>query len=775
MGLQTATNEQTGERAVLVDGEWKPVEQSATDAQGRKALLVGGKWLTDFESTPGGAAVGNPTAERQPPLPDTPREGGGSRLTKIGGAGAIGGVLGYAAPEILTGLGAAASAFPPIAPVGSAMIATGNLLKGARVASAAAGAVGGLAGETAGQVAEMSGANPVTAEVARFVGGAIGPETLNVGRWAIKKVLQAPALSTQTKLTKEVAKQILSKLEGRPQDLSDQEKQYLDKLIADLRGGEKSSQPAEAVYGAMQTGAAEARSTASANARAVLDDAESMAQRQLDEAMRGPVQNLRQARERLQAIGQNAATTAQAERLKIAPERELSDIGGDLRGMIVKRNEAALNQRRAQYAADEAARDAVVQQREGAGQTVTQLPEYAAMVNSLNAELAPGRRSPDVQRNIQHILSQIEDPATSFQALDDVRRKLGDVFKGKAAEGYEAISEAQARALYGKISDIQKKFAGAPQEKLLSQYADATEGLSMFGSRFGKKATALDKYDESLYSTDAARLPKDFFRSREGVQALRELTGDPAIVTQKAQEYAVRELAGKSEAQVRSWMTANRELLAAEPDVLRSVMKYADTLRRGERVATNAERGIGRIKQREDATILNVQSEAGANVRNAERTANDIQKSGDRTAAMLEGRGPFFKEENVRKLIESADSSQWEVAAEAIKRDPQAVASFSNAVRQTIAQRAERSYNGLQDFFNQNVRPAVTQTGLMSAREADEITRQIAAIENMKIPEPEKLNLARRLILNGVGGYTASAASRATVNAADAVRKYVPD
>lgn len=45
--LITATNPQTGESAVLVDGEWKPYTSTASDEGGRMAYLVGNKWVED--------------------------------------------------------------------------------------------------------------------------------------------------------------------------------------------------------------------------------------------------------------------------------------------------------------------------------------------------------------------------------------------------------------------------------------------------------------------------------------------------------------------------------------------------------------------------------------------------------------------------------------------------------------------------------------------------------------------------------------------------------
>ena len=47
MAIQTATNPQTGERVALIDGQWQPFTQSATNAQGQKAFLIGGQWVVE--------------------------------------------------------------------------------------------------------------------------------------------------------------------------------------------------------------------------------------------------------------------------------------------------------------------------------------------------------------------------------------------------------------------------------------------------------------------------------------------------------------------------------------------------------------------------------------------------------------------------------------------------------------------------------------------------------------------------------------------------------
>jgi hypothetical protein len=50
--LVTATNPETNENIVLVDGEWKPYTQSATDKSGRAAFLVDNKWVAEEAPPP---------------------------------------------------------------------------------------------------------------------------------------------------------------------------------------------------------------------------------------------------------------------------------------------------------------------------------------------------------------------------------------------------------------------------------------------------------------------------------------------------------------------------------------------------------------------------------------------------------------------------------------------------------------------------------------------------------------------------------------------------
>lgn len=71
MGYQTATNPQTGEKAILIDNEWKPYTQSATNDKGVKAFLIGDQWITDQGTsapalTPEEQVFGKSTSKAEP-------------------------------------------------------------------------------------------------------------------------------------------------------------------------------------------------------------------------------------------------------------------------------------------------------------------------------------------------------------------------------------------------------------------------------------------------------------------------------------------------------------------------------------------------------------------------------------------------------------------------------------------------------------------------------------------------------------------------------------
>lgn len=663
---------------------------------------------SQFGGTEGGAALGNPNLARQGDKMMRP-DGGFQPLADIGGAAAAGGALGAFSSEILSGLGKAARYTPQTARIAPFLESSGAILKaGGRTAPAIAGTISGAAGETAGQVAEAAGAGPVAAEGARIAGGGLTAETANLAKIGLKKYIMTPALSLTSKLKKETAIALLEKIEGAPQSITAKELKFLEEQIAELRGpAGKTDAPLERVGSIMG------------------DEGK----RLLDASDQQMIQAMRQAGSVGGAGGFPASSTP------------LAETGGRLQGTINKRNEAALAARSAQYTANEKARDAIVSQREAAGSFINTLPEYRAVVDEIKAQLKPGVRSPSVQAGFQKILSELEAPQTSFQALDDVRRQLGEAFRGKPAEGYEAIGETAARDLYGKVSGIQKKFAGGdagPQAKLLDDYAADTKGLEMFSSKLGKKATALDQYREGQYANDPSSIPATYFKTRASVQALKELTGNAQQVNAAALEYADNQLAGKTGPEVRSWMGKNAEWLSETATVRHLVDKYATRLEGAERSMRNAQDFAAQAAK--DSSMLT-------------RNSLSAQRAVD--------------------LIKSGDTELWGKIAPVIAKSPQAKTQMVGAVRQVIADQA--TSKATSDLFSRNIRPFLEKSGIAAKADMEFIAQRLDNIQKMSLPEAGKLGMARRLLLQSAGGWTATAAARGSVEAYQGLReKMVP-
>lgn len=656
--------------------------------------------------TPGGAAVGNPTLQRQGDRSLRGAPSASDAAIAIGGAGVLGGLLGAGSKEILTGLGTGIGSlpYPAARTVGGFLRGAGQIIgQGGRMAPAAAGAVSGAVGETAGQGADIAFPDSkAIPEITRFVAGGVGPETAKVVPWALRK-LGNPAATTADVID------FFRRATGKEVALNAAQKAYLDEQIGAIRGGAKTDEPLQNIGSIMG----------------------SEADRLVDAADR-----------------QTIAAMQKAAGVRVPGQgRQMADVGGDLQTTINTRYKSALDQRRAEYAANEKARDAIVAQREASGQSIDTTPEYQSLVAGLKAQLKPGLHSPDVASNFEHILTQIstksaqpkppfggmgsdpfaaveaKKPPVSFQQLDEVRRQLGEAFGGRAPEGYKAIDADTARRYYGQISDLQKKYAGEPQAKLLDDYAERTAGLEKFSSKYGKKSTALDQYREDTFATDPSTLPSAYFKTRASVQALKELTGDATKVNAAALDYANKELTGKSAADVRKWMGSNAEWLAETPVARRIVDNYATKLE-----------GIER----------------------STRNATEFAAQAAKDATLLTGKG--LPAQRAVDLITSGNADIWSKVLPAISQSTQAKEQMVKAVRQVVADQASTKAAG--DLFQRNIRPFLEGSGVATRAEMDSIAERLANIAAMKIPEEEKLGIWRRMMLQASAGWAASAASR---------------
>lgn len=687
---------------VVTDPDGKEFVVNAPEGATQDQALEFAK--TQFGSTSSGAAVGNPNLMAQGARsvkPDQPSQL--QDLGDIAGAGAAGGALGAFSSELLRGGGRVLGSlpYPAARTVGGSMEAAGDVLKvGGRVAPTVAGTISGLASETSGKAAEALGAGPVTAEVARLAGGGLTAETANAATEVLRKYALTPALGLLSKFKHETAKVILEKLEGASVPLTQKEADFVNQLVGEIRGpAGKTDVPLERVG-------------------SIMGDQGKRLLGQSDQMMMDAMQ-------KASGVGSPGGMPG--------TQVPLADVGGALRDTITKRNEAALAARREQYAANEKMRDSIVAQRERSGNFISDTPEYEALIKELKTNLVPGARSPSVQAGYQKMIDELGVPSeltlptmkggVSFQAIDDVRRKLGDAFRGKPSEGYDAIGEAASKDLYGKVSELQKKFAGPAQTRLLDEYAAQTKGLEMFSSKTGKKATALDQYRDEQFATDPSLLPASFFKTRASIQALKELTGNPMQVNAAALHYADKELEGKTASEVRAWMGKNNEWLSETKPTLALVDKYATRLEGAERSMKNAQ---------------------------------DFAKQAAKDSSMLTRQS--LPAQRAVDLIRSGDTELWNAVAPAIAKSPQAKKQMVDAVRQVVADTA--TAESTSNLFARNIRPFLEKSNIASKQEMDFIAKKLSDIQTLNIPERERLGMTRRLLLNSTAGWAASAASR---------------
>jgi hypothetical protein len=762
---------------------WNSTPASQTDLQ------------TLWESTPGGATMGNPLA--------TKKYGGRvsdgtEKLAAIGGAGALGGVMGYFGPQILQGASTLTQSVPALRPISGALNVMSQITKQVGPTTrAVTGNISGLMGETSGQVAEQMGAGPVTAEAARLVGGAITPEFVPLAINTAKLMVSGKMATSGINF----AKDLIANLTNSKGSLSAAEKQYVETLAAKLMG-EQDPDKAMLILGAeMEKGAAATRLAAQTKSTALLDSANQamLAARQAADAELGSVGQRRQPRtdaiSYLTNLKTDVLNKARSTVETVGENKPLNVIGQDLQTAAAAREGELRTAAAKQYQATETKVNEIVSGRESKGESVTSLPSYKSLVASLERELKPGVHSKDVAAAYQKILDQIKtsaggeatpnftfDPTSgqmvysetpgapgvgpSFQAIDDARRMLGEAFRGQADEGYKAIGQTAQKKYYGLMSQIQKDFAGEPQTQLLTQYADSRPGLEVFGSKAGTKLTGLDKGALTQFASDPSKLPDYFFSTPKNYNALIEMVGSKELALKAAQQYTANQLAPKETSkQVGNWMTANREFLNAVPEVKDAVIKYRTTLETGERAIANIGGGIKQLSAANTAILKTAKDTAAEQLTvgklqatAAKTEAATITKEAAKAADNIwnSTSGPL---KNVRDAIEGGNMEKWAAIAPVIQRSPDAKKAVFDAVRQVASELG--SSKGVTQKFNENMRPALEKFGMLGADEANSIAQQLAAIEAKRVPDSEKLGMARRLLLQGISGYSSSLGGRA--------------
>jgi hypothetical protein len=679
--------------------------------------------------------------------------------SEVGGATAGGAGAGLVLPKVLEKGGRVVSKVPlPYAkPIGGAMQALGiGMGKIPALTRAYKGGLGGAAGSTVEQGAELAGAPKIVSLPAGLAAGGVVPEL----EGAIKKIVAK--VGSAVVGTEGMANAIMRDLRAQGVEVTPKIAQLIEKEVNAFRQSGKGKAPQESLYGALKTGATDI--TREAENRAAIRLAEGkMAQQQAQEQ----ADKMRLAGKKTTEIGAQASAEGKAARAQIGQEREVSDIGNTLRQKIMSLFGQMTEARSAEYNAQKAIRDAAVAAKEDAGQYVKQMPEYQDLMSELRTKLLLGKEGREqatakvsdtgVKNAYRNIYDAVADqkvqigidtngnPAyktypTAFEALDDVRRRLGDVAFGKEVEGYSAIGADIARKYYGKISEIQSKFAGESHDKLQGGYEAASRLLDKYKSQAGKKATAADRFDPTRFKTDPAALPNDYFKSKQSVADLLKLTGgDRALVTQTASDFTARQLRDKSAKEVKSWLNSNSDWLEALPEIKSKVSSYLSTLERAERVSGKTSKAADILGLREPKVI----SKGAQAMTEAEKEAGKITGEAQKRADLI--LGSKFPNEEIEKLMLTGDVARWNEVAPILARSPEGRQNIEAAVRQVMSRVSPKSMG---DTFRDNVRQRLETTKLLSADKLDQIQNELDSISNLTLSPEQKMSLLQRITRN---------------------------
>jgi cell division septum initiation protein DivIVA len=634
----------------------------------------------------------------------------------------------------------------------------------------------GAVSETAGQTAEAAGASKPIADAARLAGGLTTP---GVGAVASKaKGLFGAVIKTLGMAT-------------TPANVT--------KAAAALRGIEDAGAPAHALHQTLQHGADTAIQDAQKSGDKVMADARQRAadiasqdpkaaQKVLDEGKQRADQMVAEARKQAadlnKASGNRMATAgkvlAQAEPAlrTVGTPRELSDIGKELQGAVKEQHQAGLDARAADYQALKTQRDAIVKSKESAGETVDQttaMKDLKSYIKSkTDAKISP---RPTTDQGILRVYGQVNEALQnpSFKALDQVRRKLGDVLGNKDVEGYSAIGKDVAGKLYSKISDMQKEFVGEDQtgknlqQMMQEQYHDASLGLRKFSAGTGGKATALDRVDPERFAADPQGVPKQFFSSQQSVRDLKELTGDSGLVQRAGSSYVSSQLRGMSAKQVEQYAQKNSDWLREVPGLQKSVADYAARLAKIEKTASRVEQSSKQLSERAGqvvpaaekvaakeraGTISRVGDMAEQSVKNQQRVLDEGGKTAEEAtkaaAAPAQGLKNILmggeRPEAVRELLLNGKPEQTRLAARIAAQTPQGQRQLEGSVRQITADMTPATLN---KQWNERLKPMLQDGKMISADRLKALDSDVKALMKAYAGKPP-VTMVQRLILAAV-------------------------
>jgi cell division septum initiation protein DivIVA len=251
---------------------------------------------------------------------DKPKKDIVGQAVEVGRQGLIGGIVGSVFPEAAQATGRAIQKGQYLpGPVGRAakyvgtgLELAGTAMKSSRPAAMATGVVGGVTGETGGQIYESQYGPGLDAELIRLIAGTLGPVPIQyLGTRAGGLV---SALGTKMGIpgfsTGRTVGQLLQEQGIAAPNLSGEQRAFIQRKLDDIRGGQSSIEAEKEIIEMLKKDVARLRSTAATDAGAIESQAAAQSKRILDDATNRANEIRARARSESPAIRQLAEIDA---------------------------------------------------------------------------------------------------------------------------------------------------------------------------------------------------------------------------------------------------------------------------------------------------------------------------------------------------------------------------------------------------------------------------------------------------------------------------------
>lgn len=742
---------------------------------------------------------------KQPPA--APKKDFLSEVGEVGKAGAIGTAVGAFTPEILTGLGLGAAAFPPTAPAAPFLLAGGQLARGARLGAAVTGGLGAAAGKAAGKVVpepekveiDIPGVQVTRKELAETAGEFAGPGVLKAAEVAAKGV---PVLGAavrglekyvglgETEFKKAAQRQIETLRGKLPATLTDSYRKIYDALAgvdeqqrrSSLALVDQASKRADAILSQYNTQAQRVQNFNTLEAQRLKQQGMQMA----DQIMKDALADVERRTGVLRKAETSAAAAGERGRqamASIGQPQTPTKIGTSIRSAVnpifeqLKQTRAA----NAERLKGEAFAEALAKER--AGQRVEQTEAFKAAIDEIKRALVnPETKLTNV--SVDEVRSQLSkvkraldpkevDPTTgivtgrpvSFEALENLRRFLRDRAYGLPAEGFDAIGQQQAGRLADAVEKIQREFS--PKiGKFLEQYKADSKPINDFKTKLGQAIVGTEEFDMGRFATDPATLGDKFFKSETSVKDLINLMGgNVQQVEQIARAYIADKLRGGTAKDVEKLLTSSRDWIGQFPALQQQLSSVAQQMGVSERVA--AKRGkladvlrtdITKLpdiaRQQQAAAQQKAAQESEQRVKRGIQQAESLRETGRKLAKDVTapaapgvlGKGDPVAE--IEKLITGGETEKLKQAAPVIKADPSLSQAFNQALDITLSRMNPAN---ISDDFERIIKPALLNTGMITPQKAQDLSTRIRTVQ-MTLEPSVAAQTARWIIKTGISG-----------------------